>query len=267
MLQAQQELAAAASTLEESFQALLDAPQWSPANSMAALLASQQRRWQEASLLTDADATLKQRYLAIEQRWSLLIEQWGQFDQQQQPQPWPKHLPLPPTLREQQALAQLQANDAEEKVAQESAVSTALDEAKNSKETNDLERTLAVLNSALRRRQLKLSNRLWHKLEQLQDNLSAAQQGRMEKLKPQLDELRDWHSFAAEPKKLQLCEQMEELVKADMPPQERADVVQLLQDQWRELMSADQQSDQALRSEERRVGKECSTRGWQSHVR
>src|SRR5690554_1678663 len=246
MLQAQQELAAAASTLEESFQALLDAPQWSPANSMAALLASQQRRWQEASLLTDADATLKQRYLAIEQRWSLLIEQWGQFDQQQQPQPWPEHLPLPPTLREQRALAQLQANDAKEKVAQESAVSTALDEAKSSKETNDLERTLAVLNSALRRRQLKLSNRLWHKLEQLQDSLSAAQQGRMEKLKPQLDELRDWHAFAAEPKKLQLCEQMEDLVKADMPPQERADVVQLLQDQWRELMSADQQSDQAL---------------------
>ena len=141
---------------------------------------------------------------------------------------------MPPALRDAPAADIQQAEP-------QSAVS-----AKAEKSVNEVDRTLGVLHNALRQRQLKFANRLWHKLEQLEDGISAAQQARMEKLKPQLDELRDWHAFAAEPKKLQLCEQMEQLAGTDMAPQDKADSIQLLQEQWRELMSADQHSDQAL---------------------
>ena len=143
-------------------------------------------------------------------------------------------MPRPPALRNTTVTA------AAEPAAEQPGTKT------GKREQNDVDRTLNTLQSALRQRQLRFANRLWHKLEQLEQDINAAQQARIEKLKPQLDELRDWHAFAAEPKKASLCEQMEQLVDSQLPPREKADAIQLLQDQWRELMSADQQSDQAL---------------------
>lgn len=231
---ARQEINAAISTLQDSLQALNAAEEWPAANSLAAILASQQRRWQEATVIHPADASHLQRYEDLLVLWQSLIDHWRQFDQQDSAQPWPDTLPVPPALRDAPAADIQQAEP-------QPAVS-----AKAEKSVNEVDRTLGVLHNALRQRQLKFANRLWHKLEQLEDGISAAQQARMEKLKPQLDELRDWHAFAAEPKKLQLCEQMEQLAGTDMAPQDKADSIQLLQEQWRELMSADQHSDQAL---------------------
>jgi hypothetical protein len=232
--EAQQQLEAAISTLHDSLQALGEAAEWPASSSLGAILASQQRRWQEATQLSPADSAQQQQYRQLEQRWEALIEHWRQCDQQDPQQVWPDNLPVPPQLRDQPSTDEPPAAPAAE------------EPEKSNKSGSELDRTLGVLHSALRRRQLKFANRLWHKLEQLEDSANSAQKARMEKLKPQLDELRDWHAFAAEPKKLQLCEQMEQLAHTDMPPQEKADSIQILQEQWRELMSADQQSDQAL---------------------
>lgn len=231
---ARQELGAAISTLQDSLKALREESEWPAANSLAAVLASQQRRWQEAINIVPAEEVQQQQYQDMEQLWNSLIEHWRQFDQQSPAPSWPDNLPLPPALRDRPVV--------DEQIAEISSTAAA----KKEKPSNEVERTLGVLHNALRQRQLKFANRLWHKLEQLQDGTSVAQQARMEKLKPLLDELRDWHAFAAEPKKLQLCEQMEELANTVMAPQEKADSIQILQEQWRELMSADQQTDQAL---------------------
>ncbi|MDF1629545.1 MAG: DUF349 domain-containing protein [Alcanivoracaceae bacterium] len=231
---AQQELKAAINTLQDSLQALHEDTEWPASNSLTAILASQQRRWQEANGVSSADAAQEQQYLELVARWESLIDHWRQFDQQSPESTWPENIPVPPELRKK-PVEQEQPTDPQPTTS-----------ARGKKPGNEVDRTLGVLHNALRQRQLKFANRLWHKLEQLQDSISAGQQARMEKLKPQLDELRDWHAFAAEPKKLQLCEQMEQLANIEMAAQEKADSIQILQEQWRELMSADQQSDQAL---------------------
>lgn len=228
------ELVAAADTLQESLAALADAEEWQPANSLSALLASQQRRWQEASDIARAAAPLAARYQQLEQQWLELIEHWRRSDEHGHVENWPNALPTPPAIRNAVATASAEP------------VNKPADSARGKHEQNDIDRTLNTLQSALRQRQLRFANRLWHKLEQLQQDISPPQQARIEKLKPQLDELRDWHAFAAEPKKASLCEQMEQLIDSSLPAKERADAIQLLQDQWRKLMSADQQSDQAL---------------------
>src|SRR5699024_10317369 len=65
-------------------------------------------------------------------------------------------------------------------------------------------------------------------------------------LKEQLQELQDWHNFAAEPKKEDLCQGMEALIAEALSPPEKANAIQALHQEWRELMSSDQEADQAL---------------------
>ncbi|MFN3713382.1 MAG: DUF349 domain-containing protein [Alcanivoracaceae bacterium] len=226
--QAVVEFDAAVTTLAESLEALSSSDDWQPANSLTALLASQQRRWQAACEHASADSTLERRFRTLEQQWQTLITLWAAFNPEQPD--WPANLPRPPALR--QAVS---GEDAETPAA-----------ASDRPGPDELDRTLGVLQSALRQRQLKLANRLWHRIEPQLEQASTAQHHRAEKLKPQLDELRDWHAFAATPKKQQLCEQMEQLVNQPLPAQEKADAIQLLHDEWKSLMSADQQSDQAL---------------------
>ena len=66
------------------------------------------------------------------------------------------------------------------------------------------------------------------------------------KLAPRRAELQDWHRFAAEPKKVALCESMEALKDTSMDAPELATAIQALHDEWRALMSSDQGEDQAL---------------------
>src|SRR5690606_39884869 len=80
-----------------------------------------------------------------------------------------------------------------------------------------LQKVLGTLQKELRQRNLKHANRLWRKAEGLLAEEQAPDwQSRLDKLRPQLDELRDWHAFAAEPKKVQLCERMEALQNDSM---------------------------------------------------
>jgi hypothetical protein len=104
------------------------------------------------------------------------------------------------------------------------------------------------LRQALNQRNLKKANRIWqrlmHALEKHPDPISEKQS---QSLKSQLDELRDWHAFAADPKKETLCERMEALATSPLShPEEQANAIQVLHDQWHELMSSDQAADQML---------------------
>jgi len=235
---ARQEQDATIRTLEEALTALEQEEVWQAASSLQALLSSQQRRWQAASEVTAANTDLDQRYTALENRWQRLIEGWAQLGEEASTSVnWPSDLPKPPELRHADANAVIADphEDGESPAATD-----------DKKSTQAFDRLLGTLHSALRQRQLKFANRLWHRVESEAEHATPGQRARMEKLKPQLDELRDWHAFAADPKKQQLCDAMEKLSRTDMEPQEKADAIQILHDQWRELMSADQQSDQAL---------------------
>src|SRR5699024_6684495 len=103
------------------------------------------------------------------------------------------------------------------------------------------------LRRALNQRNLRQGNRLWLRLQnELEEQPDEARAARYAPLKEQLNELRDWHNFAAEPKKIELCEQMEALANEEMDPEEKANAIQALHQEWRALMSSHQEADQAL---------------------
>lgn len=106
---------------------------------------------------------------------------------------------------------------------------------------------VVALRRELQQGNLKHANRLWHKAEQvLEKETDGWLIAQLERLRPRREELRDWHSFAAKPKKEQLCESMEALEGSTLDAAELATAIQALHDEWRELMSSDQDQDQAL---------------------
>lgn len=106
---------------------------------------------------------------------------------------------------------------------------------------------VVALRRELQQGNLKHANRLWHKAEAvLAEQRDPWLHQQLERLTPRREELRDWHAFAAQPKKEQLCEQMEALAETEMDAEERASAVQALHEEWRALMTSDQDQDQAL---------------------
>jgi len=68
---------------------------------------------------------------------------------------------------------------------------------------------------------------------------TSRQQQSLRDLSAQLYELRDWQGFATTPKKEQLCNEMEALVGVQKDPQDLADAIKALQDQWKSLGRAE----------------------------
>src|SRR5690606_35487876 len=95
---AQREQAGAVDTLESTLSALDHHDDWPSANSLGAMLASQQRRWQEAIGVVAADNKLTQRYDSLNARWQALISHWQNW-QTDHTSAWPADLPTPPALR------------------------------------------------------------------------------------------------------------------------------------------------------------------------
>ena len=106
---------------------------------------------------------------------------------------------------------------------------------------------LVALKRELRQGNLRHANRLWHRAQTIIDTHNDdALSAELSKLAARRAELQDWHRFAAEPKKVALCEQMEALDGTTMDAPELATAIQALHDEWRSLMSSDQDEDQSL---------------------
>ena len=245
--QAHHEQRAALDTLQQ----LVDefrAEQWLELSSVRALVSTQKNRWQAACETVDADAALARRADAMFALWQQaleLVEPWQHCNDDEQRQQlrerWPAALPTPLSANDEDA----GTDDPEAHDEQTDAGSVDNDAAQALRKS--LQKVLGTLQRELRQRNLKHANRLWRKAEALLAEEQAPDwQSRLDKLRPQLDELRDWHAFAAEPKKVQLCERMEALQHDSMDVEEKAGLIHALHDEWRELMSADQESDQAL---------------------
>lgn len=150
---------------------------------------------------------------------------------------WPSTLPMPEQLVNAK-IAPVKNPESDQDKA----------EKRNRKEQHRaVQNVLGALQRELNQRNLKHANRLWRKAEALLAEDGAPDwHGKLDKLKPLLDELRDWQAFAADPKKQQLCLDMEALVDSSMDAEEKAGAIHALHDAWRELMSADQDADQDL---------------------
>lgn len=79
-------------------------------------------------------------------------------------------------------------------------------------------------------------------LEELPSHLAV----KIEDYRASLQKLGDWHEFAVTPKKEALVKDMQALVGSSLPPQQVADKVHKLQENWKELCRGGQNQDEAL---------------------
>lgn len=206
-------------------------------------VATQERRWQAAGELLEADDESDLMFHSRLSEWRRLIALAeaaldAEDDEQRRDlaEQWPAEVAAP------SALATARPPELTEQKEEQKPRPAARPSA------NSEHRGLVVaLRRELERGNLKHANRLWHKAEAvLAEQRDPWLQQQLERLTPRREELRDWHAFAAQPKKEQLCERMEALAETEMDAEERASAVQALHEEWRALMSSDQDQDQAL---------------------
>ncbi len=238
--------------------------------SLRAAVALQQHRWEAATEEFAAEPPLAERFAALQQQWQALLDTTEAVaaaadrltaladalsaapdDESLRTEAtdwlhrWPANTPHPAPLA---ALAQALAPAVQPpRKAAPADGRTEGKSAPHSAPRQALDNLLGAIQRELRQRNLRHANRLWQKAEaMLTEQPDDSRQARLEKLRPELDELRDWHAFAAEPKKIELCERMEALSQQTLDPAEKATAIQALHDEWRSLMSSNQDIDQRL---------------------
>lgn len=242
---AAEELQQACDSLESLLREITTESWESDTGYLRAAFNSQQLRWQTAAELKTPDIALQARFDTAKKTWQSLFDVLTQLtelepeDHEQRErlmQQWPANTPAPASLGQQTQTTENTSNTPDNDY-----------RGKTSKNEQALDSVLSAIGRELNRRNLRHANRLWHKAESMLDKQpSDKHKSWMRRLLPRLEELRDWHSFAAEPKKTELCERMETLINTSMDPGEKANAIQALHDEWRSLMSSDQEADQAL---------------------
>ncbi len=218
--------------------------QWQPlADSVPKPL---QHQWQialtRAESLSAAQARLQDNMTSLqtllEQQTQLLPERLRKARQLVALIDWPSKEPQPKILQQLQALTeqlkQQQTELSQEARQQESELRQQLDQLEQALDSGNLSEA-NQLHQALNRR-----------LEKLTAVLSDTLENRYRQLHARLAELHDWQGFAAAGKKDSLCERMEALINAELPPQELADQVRALQQEWKQIDATDSVHSQKL---------------------
>lgn len=108
------------------------------------------------------------------------------------------------------------------------------------------ELSLTKLDTALEEKHLAASKKQMQTVRKLYGQLHKRRQNKLSagiKLRSaQLNELRDWQGFAASPQQERLCESMEHLAEQHLDPQDKAAKIKSLQDEWKSLGGAQDQS-------------------------
>ncbi|KZY99686.1 hypothetical protein A3744_12200, partial [Oleiphilus sp. HI0073] len=147
---------------------------------------------------------------------------------------WPENFERPDVLaRAMQQIASSKANKEAEKQRQDEL-------------ENQFERQLMKLDASLEEKQLASSKKQMQLVRKTYGQLDKRRQNNLAaslKLRSaQLNELRDWQGFAASPQQERLCEAMEQLIEQHLDPQDKAAKIKSLQDEWKSLGGAQDQS-------------------------
>ncbi|MQX54017.1 DUF349 domain-containing protein [Alcanivorax sediminis] len=205
---------------------------------MRSALATQQRRWEGASLQAQASADEQDAFENLTAAFQAMLDlASAASENSEDPEKlqalalqWPAEYARPPRL---EAILKATSQKPEKII--------------KSGKPNPHRGLLIALKRELDKGNLRHANRLWHKAEAIIAEGDAQPLKReLEKLSDRRAELQDWHRFAAEPKKLELCEKMDQLKDSTMDAPQLASAIQALHEEWRSLMSSDQDEDQAL---------------------
>ena len=256
-LQHEQDQIAAANLIQQ-FEAEA-APEFPPAESLQAL----QQQWNTLADRTPLSADLKQQWNALRHRTERQLAAIERLQQQaphiqalleqQDSSPdkrlrraqrlqntidWPASRPVPKELQSLQTLINQLKQTIEHLSAQANQQETELQ--------HQLEQLEQLIDQGETSAAKQLHAQIAKQYEQRSNPLPDALESRYRQLDARLIELKDWQGFAANGKKEQLCEQMEGLIGAELPPQALADQVRLLQQEWKEIDHTDPVHSQKL---------------------
>jgi len=200
----------------------------------------QQQQWaKQVQQLEDTFAAW-QNFLSLRSDLQILLVEKDWSDQQQQAAHkllhqlnWPSYLSLPEEAEALKERLQQQALQTE-------SLSLQADSKFDAERCQaDLQQLEALLAEGHSRPALRLLQQLQQRLEKAPEHFRQKHAPGLGKLAAQAAELQDWQGFVAAPKREALCEQMEALAQdLSMEPQAKADRIQALQQEWRELGSA-----------------------------
>ncbi|MGB0467829.1 MAG: DUF349 domain-containing protein [Pontibacterium sp.] len=118
-----------------------------------------------------------------------------------------------------------------------------LNRSRNASRLGQFEKLLNELDLAIREGQSKAADRYLKQAEQFSDGLgkirSKSLDQRLKQLSAQIQELKEWQGYAVAPKKEALCAAMEALSESTLEPQQLAQKIRELQQQWKQLDSTD----------------------------
>lgn len=218
--------------------------QWHELSSRYEPASEQQQQWhsliQHAQLCMAAAERLQQQAPHIES----LLQQDGSPEQKLRRAQrllrsieWPDSRPLPDLLQSLKAhIAQLQQT-VNRINAQSSQLKDQLQQQFNQLEQHLEQGEISTAES--------LHGEITKRLEQL-TALPETLESRHRQLTARLAELKDWQGFAANDKKEKLCQQMESLIGAELPPQALADQIRALQQEWKQVDHTDPVHSQKL---------------------
>jgi hypothetical protein len=125
---------------------------------------------------------------------------------------------------------------------QQKAIRTAADDAERSV-TQLIRRAQNALAAGRSRQAVGIRRSIEPKLAQLK-SIPKHVTDRLQQLDEKLNELQDWKSFAVTPKRGELIEHMQSLIDIDRDPQELADDIKRLQEEWKALAKGVTDSDE-----------------------
>lgn len=262
--QAREEMQEAVATLEATFAAWQGQDDFDlPA--LAATRKTQRLRWELATQLQSPPPALADRYVAVDAllaRLEEMLVQWQQDglvveatlarlaqaegDEQAQNRAalqdllatYREHaLPLPALLARVPALLHPAAESGSP------AVSPPGDTRPELRKT--LKSRLDSLAAALQAGHMRDASRLLRKAQEFARE-HQLHDARLGELAAQVQELRSWAGFAVQPKKEALVERMQTLCTHDMDPDDKADAIHALQEEWKALGVADPAVEQPL---------------------
>ena len=143
---------------------------------------------------------------------------------------WPPLLPKPAELEKLQHTYQQLSQHVQELKSAEKDKSKAL-----SKQLSNLEQQLSEGHLKEARKTL---NDAFTLLRELPGEQAHKFQHEVQRLQGRVQELADWQEFAAEPKLIALCEQMENLPGSELTVEVRAERIHQLQQEWKQFASA-----------------------------
>ena len=118
------------------------------------------------------------------------------------------------------------------------------------KQLTQIDSKVTVLKSHIRQKNLIKANRMLNYIQNLIDELhEEVRLKEQDKINPviiSLNDLRGLNQFVTQPKKLDLCDQMEALINKKIAPEKLMDEIKNIQSKWKSLATSDADADDVL---------------------